>query len=245
MAWRDVLVRYKQTYLGVAWAILQPVLTMVILSVVFGRFANLPSGGAPYAILVLSALLPWQFFANALSESSSSLVSSARIISKVYFPRLIIPTSAVLSGAIDALIALGILLVMMPLYGVGFRLHLLLLPLFFVLSFLAAFSVGLWFSALNVKYRDVKYIVPFITRVGMYVTPVGFEWRSVVPDQWKFWFSLNPLVGVIDGFRWCVLGPQFEPYWPGVWISGAVIVCLIATGLMYFRATERSFADII
>ena len=245
LAWRDILVRYKQTYLGVAWALLQPLLTMVVLTMVFSRFAKLPSGGAPYALLVMSALLPWQVFANAVSESSTSLVASARIISKVYFPRLIIPASAVLSGFIDAIIALAILLVRMVVYGVGFQWHLLLLPVFLGLSFLAAFSAGIWFSALSVRYRDVKYIVPFITRVGMYVTPVGFDWRVAVPEQWKFWFSLNPLVGVIDGFRWCVLGPQFEPYWPGFWLSTGVVVVLIATGLYYFRSTERSFADVI
>jgi len=245
LAWRDILVRYKQTYLGVAWAILQPVLTMFILSIVFGRLAKLPSGGAPYTILVLSAFLPWQFFANALSESSNSLVASARIISKVYFPRLLIPAGAVLSGFIDALIALGLLFVLMPFYDVAFRPHLLLLPVFFGAAFLTAFAAGIWFSALNVRYRDVKYIVPFITRVGMYVTPVGFEWRALVPDEWKFWFSLNPLVGVIDGFRWCVLGPQFEPYWPGFWISLAVSVFLFFTGLLYFRSTEKTFADVV
>ncbi len=199
----------------------------------------------PYTILVLSALLPWQFFSNALTESSNSLVSSARVISKVYFPRLIIPASAVLSGFVDALIGLVILLIMMIAYGVTYRWHLLLLPIFFGLSFLAAFAVGVWFSALNVRYRDIKYVVPFITRVGMYVTPVGFDWRSVVPDAWKFWFSLNPLVGVIDGFRWCVFGPQFEPYWPGFWISTGAIVVLGASGLFYFRSTERSFADVV
>lgn len=245
LAWRDILIRYKQTYLGVAWAVLQPVLTMVVLSVVFGRFAKLPSDGAPYTILVLSALLPWQFFSNALSESSNSLVASARIISKVYFPRLIVPASAVLSGCIDAAIGLVILFAMMPFYGVVFRPHLLLLPLFFGLSFLAALAAGIWFSALNVRYRDVKYVVPFITRVGMYVTPVGFAWRSVVPAEWQFWFSLNPLVGVIDGFRWSVLGAQFEPFWPGFWTSTGVIVFLLVTGLVYFRATERSFADVV
>ncbi len=245
LAWRDILIRYKQTYLGIAWAVLQPVLTMVVLSVVFGRFAKLPSDGAPYTILVLSALLPWQFFSNALTESSNSLVASARIISKVYFPRLIVPASAVLSGCIDAAIGLVILFAMMPIYGVGFRPHLLLLPLFFGLSFLAALAAGIWFSALNVRYRDVKYVVPFITRVGMYVTPVGFAWRSVVPAEWQFWFSLNPLVGVIDGFRWSVLGSQFEPFWPGFWTSTGVIAFLLVTGLVYFRATERSFADVI
>jgi lipopolysaccharide transport system permease protein len=245
LAWRDILVRYKQTYLGVAWAVLQPVLTMVILTVVFGRFAKLPSGSAPYMILVLSALIPWQFFANALSESSNSLVGSARIISKVYFPRLIIPGSSVLSGLIDGLIAIGILLLLMPFYGVPFRAHLLLLPVFFSLACLAAIAVGVWFSALNVKYRDVKYVVPFITRVGMYATPVGFDWRPVVPESWRFWFGLNPLVGVIDGFRWCVLGPQFEPYWPSFWTSTGVSLVLLITGLFYFRLTERSFADVV
>jgi lipopolysaccharide transport system permease protein len=245
LAWRDILIRYKQTYLGVAWAVLQPVLTMVVLSVVFGRFAKLPSDGAPYTILVLSALLPWQFFANALTESSNSIVASARIISKVYFPRLIVPASAVLSGCIDAAIGLVILLVMMPFYGVAFRPQLLLLPLFFGLSFLAALAAGVWLSALNVRYRDVKYVVPFITRVGMYVTPVGFVWRSVVPPDWQYWFSLNPLVGVIDGFRWGVLGSRFEPSWPGFWTSTGAIVVLLVTGLIYFRATERSFADVV
>jgi len=245
LAWRDVLVRYKQTYLGVAWAVVQPVLTMVILSVVFGRFANMPSGSAPYPVLVLSALLPWQFFANALAESSNSLVASARIISKVYFPRLIVPASAVLSGFIDAVIALVILLVMMLAYGVSWRPHLLLLPVFFGLAFLAAFSVGVWFSALNVRYRDVKYIVPFITRVGMYVAPVGFDWRAVVPERWQFWFSLNPLVGVIDGFRWCVLGPQFAPDWGTFLLGNVFVLVLLVTGLLYFKSTERSFADIV
>lgn len=245
LAWRDILVRYKQTYLGVAWAVLQPVLTMVVLSVVFGRFARMPSGGAPYTILVLSALLPWQFFSNALSESSNSLVASARIISKVYFPRLIVPASAVLSGVIDAAIALVILLVMMPFYGVGFRLHLVLLIPLFGLAFLTAFAAGVWLSALNVRYRDVKYVVPFITRIGMYISPVGFEWRSVVPDQWKLWFSLNPLVGIIDAFRWCVLGNDFEPYWAGFAISMGAVILLLISGLMYFRATERTFADVV
>lgn len=245
LAWRDILVRYKQTYLGVAWAVLQPSLTMVILTVVFGHFAKLPSANAPYMILVLAALVPWQLFANALSESSNSLVGSARIISKVYFPRLIIPASSVLGGAIDGLIAVAILFALMPINGVAFRPHLLLLPVFFLLAFLAAFAAGVWCSALNVKYRDVKYIVPFITRVGMYATPVGFDWRGVVPESWKFWYSLNPLVGVIDGFRWCVLGPQFEPSWPSFWVSVVGTVLVLAAGLTYFRATERSFADVV
>lgn len=245
LAWRDILVRYKQTALGVAWAVLQPVATTLVFTVIFGRFAKFPSLGAPYEVLIFAALLPWQFFSNALSESSGSLVASARIISKVYFPRLIIPIASVLSGLIDALIGLVLLIGLMLFHGVAFRWHLLLLPAFFGLAFLAAFSVGVWFSALNVKYRDVRYIVPFITRIGMYVTPIGFLWVNLVPDRWKFWFSLNPLVGVIDGFRWCVLGPQFEPYWPGLWLSTAVVVVLLGTGLVYFRATEKTFADVI
>ena len=245
LAWRDILLRYKQTYLGVAWAVLQPVLTAVIFVVLFQRFAKFDSFGAPYSVLVLAGLLPWQFFANALTESSASLVASARIISKVYFPRLIIPLSAVISGLVDALIAFVIVVVFMLWNGVPFRLHLLLLPLFGVLAFLSALSVGIWFSALNVRYRDMKYVVPFITRIGMYATPVGFLWQPVVPANWKFWFSLNPLVGVIDGFRWCILGPAFEPYWPGLWISAGAVLLVLASGLMYFRNTERSFADVI
>jgi lipopolysaccharide transport system permease protein len=245
LAWRDILVRYKQTYLGVLWAVLQPVLTMVVFTILFGRFGKFPSEGAPYEVLIFAGLIPWNFFSNALSESSNSLVVSSRIISKVYFPRLIIPASAVLSGVIDAVIALVILFVLMLVYGVGFRPHLLLLPVFFLLTFLCAFAAGIWFSALNVKYRDVRYIVPFITRIGMYVTPVGFVWAKVVPESWQFWFSLNPLVGLIDGFRWCILGPQFEPSWPGFWISNAAVLLLLVTGLIYFRTTERLFADLI
>lgn len=245
LAWRDILVRYKQTYLGVLWAVLQPVLTMVVFTILFGRFGKFPSEGAPYEVLIFAGLIPWNFFANALSESSNSLVVSSRIISKVYFPRLIIPASAVLSGLIDALIALVILAVLMVIYGVSFRPQLLLLPVFFGFAFLSAFAAGVWFAALNVKYRDVRYIVPFITRIGMYITPVGFVWASVVPESWKFWYSLNPLVGAIDGFRWCILGPQFEIYWPGFLVSNAVVLVLLAAGLIYFRTTERLFADLI
>lgn len=245
LAWRDVLVRYKQTYLGVAWAVLQPVLTMVVFSVLFGRLAKFESWGAPYAILTLSALLPWQFFANALTESSNSLVASARIISKVYFPRLIIPVSAVLSGTLDAVIATGILLVLIPVYGVAFRLHLLLLPLFFLAAFLPAIAAGVWFSALNVKYRDVRYVVPFLTRIGMYVTPVGFLWQTLVPKDWWLIYNMNPLVGAIDGFRWCVLGDQFMPWWPGFWASMGTTLVVFILGLMYFRQVEKTFADVV
>ena len=245
LAWRDILIRYKQTYLGVAWAVLQPVLTMVVFSVLFGRLAKFESWGAPYAILTLSALLPWQFFSNALSESSNSLVASARIISKVYFPRLIIPISAVLSGVLDALIATAILLVLMPFYGVAFRPQLLLLPLYFLAAFLPAFAGGVWLSALNVKYRDVRYIVPFLTRIGMYVAPVAFLWQAIVPAKYWLLYHLNPLVGAIDGFRWCVLGEKFAPWWPGFWMSIGITLAVLIMGLMYFRQTEKTFADLV
>jgi lipopolysaccharide transport system permease protein len=245
LAWRDILLRYKQTYLGVTWVILQPVLTMIVFTVLFGRFAKFPSHGAPYEVLTFAGLLPWQFFANTLAESSNSMVASARIISRVYFPRLIIPASVVCSGFVEAAISLVILLILMLIYGVTWRIQLLLLPVFLLLTFFVSFAVGAWFSALNVKYRDVRYVVPFITRLGMYVTPVGFLWTDVVPERWRMWFCLNPLVAVIDGFRWCVLGPGFEPYWPGFILSLSVGLVLLATGLIYFRNTERTFADIV
>lgn len=245
LAWRDVLVRYKQTYLGIAWVVIQPVLTTVVFTILFGRFAQFPSNGAPYALLTFAALLPWQFFANTLAESSNSMVASSRIISRVYFPRLIIPASVVCSGFVEAAISFVVLVILMLAYGAPFHPQLLLLPVFLLLAFLITFAAGAWFSALNVKYRDVRYIVPFITRLGLYVTPVGFLWIEVVPEKWRLWFCLNPLVGVIDGFRWSVLGPGFEPYWPGFAVSMAVTVVLLATGLTYFQNTERSFADVI
>ena len=244
LSWRDILVRYKQTYLGVAWAVLQPVLTMLVFTVIFGHLAKFPSNGMPYAVMTFAALLPWQFFSNALSESSNSVVASANIISKVYFPRLIIPASAVLSGLVDFGISLGILGGLMLYYGVPFRPLLALLPVFLLLAFCASFALGTWLAALNVKYRDVKYIVPFFTRMGLYVSPVGFM-SSLVPDRWRFWYSLNPMVGVIDGFRWCILGPGFEPYWPGFWASVGVVLLLLVSGMLYFRGTEKTFADVI
>src|SRR4051812_45727352 len=184
LAWRDILLRYKQTYLGVAWVVLQPLLTMVVFTVLFGSVAKFPSHGAPYAVMTFAALLPWQFFANTLAESSNSMVASARIISRVYFPRLIIPASVVCSGFVEAAISLLLLLGLMVFYGVAWRWELLLLPLFLLMTFFVTFAVGAWFSALNVKYRDVRYVVPFITRLGMYVTPVGFLWINVVPERW-------------------------------------------------------------
>jgi len=245
LAWRDILVRYKQTYLGVAWVVIQPLMTTLVFTILFGRFAKFPANGAPYEVLTFAALLPWQFFANTLSESSNSMVASARIISRVYFPRLIIPASVVCSGFVEAAISFVLLFILMLIYGVTFRLQLLLLPIFLLLTFFTSFAIGAWFSALNVKYRDVRYIVPFITRIGMYVTPVGFLWADVVPEKWKLLFCLNPLVGIIDGFRWCVLGPGFEPYMPGLALSAGVTLVLLVTGMTYFRSTEKTFADVI
>ncbi len=245
LAWRDILVRYKQTYLGVAWVVLQPVMTMLVFTVLFGRFGNFQSKGAPYELITFAALLPWQFFANTLAESSNSLVASARIISRVYFPRLIIPASVVCSGLVEAAISLAILFILMLWHGVVFRPLLLLLPFYFALTFLTTFAAGAWFSALNVKYRDVRYIVPFITRLGMFISPVPFLWMEKMPEKWRLWYCLNPLVGMIDGFRWCVLGPGFEPYWPGFWLGLAVTAVLLATGMLYFRSTEKTFADVI
>jgi lipopolysaccharide transport system permease protein len=244
LAWRDILVRYKQTAIGVAWAVIQPILTMVIFTVIFGRLAKLPSSGAPYPVMIFAALLPWQFFANAMSQSSGSLIGSANIISKVYFPRLIIPVSSAINGIVDFLISLVILIGLMIWYGVSFRINLLLLPLFFLVSFFAALAVGLWLGALNVKYRDVKYVVPFLVHVGLYVSPIGFI-SGIVPEKWRFWYTLNPMVGVIDGFRWAILGPNFEPYWPGFWASLAILLLFLVFGAHYFRFTEKTFADII
>ncbi|MFZ5994940.1 MAG: ABC transporter permease [Thermodesulfobacteriota bacterium] len=244
LTWRDVLVRYKQTVLGVLWAVLQPLLTMVIFTVIFGKLAKLPSKGAAYPVMTFAALLPWQFFANALTQGSHSVVSAGNMVKKIYFPRLIIPASATLSGVVDFIIAFVMLIGLMIYYGVGFRIHLLLLPLFFLIAMFASFGVSLWLSALNVKYRDVKHIVPFIVRMGMYVSPVGFM-SSVIPEKWRFWYSLNPMVGVIDGFRWAILGPQFEPYWPGFWVSLAMVLVMLVSGAYYFRYFEKTFADVI
>lgn len=244
LAWRDILVRYKQTAIGIAWAVIQPLLTVVVFTVIFGRLAELPSGDAPYALLTLTGVLPWQFFANAISQSSGSVVGAQNMVQKVYFPRLIIPVSATLSGVIDFAITLAMLFVLMLWFGVEFRAGLLLLPLFALLALLAALSVGILMSAVNVKYRDVKYIVPFIVSMGLYVSPVGYM-SDVVPDAWRLLYSLNPMVGVIDGFRWAVLGDSFTPYWPGMALSMLVVFALLVAALVYFRNTERTFADIV
>lgn len=244
LSWRNVLIRYKQTYLGIAWAVLQPLLTAVVLTIVFNQVAGLSSRSAPPFVCNFAALLPWMFFSNALTESSNSLIASQNMITKVYFPRLLIPASAVLSGVLDFLISLAMLLGFMAWYRVPFTAHLLLLPAFFALTFLAAMATGMWFSALNVKYRDVKYIVPFIVRMGIYVSPVGFL-SEIFYHRFGGWYGLNPLVGIIDGFRWCVLGAEFPPNWHGLWLGTAVIAALLVSGAYYFRSTEKTFADVI
>ena len=244
LAWRDVAVRYKQTVIGVAWSVIRPLLTMVVFTVVFGRIAQLPSDGVPYPILVYAAMLPWQFFASSLSESSNSLVANAQMIGKIYFPRLALPTSAVIVSFVDFAVAFVILLVLMLAYRFPPGWRMLTLPLFIALAFAASLGAGLWLAALNVKYRDFRYIVPFIVQLGLYISPVGFS-SSVVPAQWRLLYSLNPMVGVIDGFRWAILGGQTTLYLPGLALSLGLVTILFAGGLYYFRRTERTFADVI
>lgn len=243
LAWRDLLLRYKQTLLGVAWSVLRPVLVMAVFVFVFHRLADLPSGGAPYPILVFSALLPWQFFATALTESSGSLVASQNMISKVYFPRLIVPASAVVVGLVDFLISLGILGLLMVVYGFAPSSRVLLLPAFTALALAASLGAGIWFAALNVKYRDFRYIVPFIVQFGLYLSPVGFS-SEVVPEKWRLLYSLNPMVGVIDGFRWAIVGAG-SLYLPGLFVSVTMIGLVMVGGVRFFRRMEQTFADVI
>ncbi|MEH2384223.1 MAG: ABC transporter permease [Nostoc sp.] len=244
LAWRDILVRYKQTAIGIAWALIRPFLTMVVFTIVFGQLAKLPSQGVPYPILVFSAMLPWQFFANSLSECSNSLIGNANLISKVYFPRLIVPTSAVVVSFVDFLISGMILLGLMAWYNFVPSWRILTLPLFIVIAFAASMGAGLWFASLNVKYRDFRYIVPFIVQFGLYISPVGFS-SSVVPEKWRLLYSLNPIVGVIDGFRWAILGGESKLYLSGFLLSLGLVILLFISGIWYFRKVERTFADVI
>lgn len=245
LAWRDILVRYKQTVLGVAWAILRPLLTMIVFTLIFGKLAKLPSeGAAPYAIMVYAAMLPWQFFANSLSEASNSLIGNEKLISKVYFPRMIIPASSVITSFVDFLISAAIMVIIMAWYQFWPSWRIITLPLFIAIAFAAAMGVGLWLTALNVKYRDFRYIVPFIVQFGLYVSPVGFS-SSIVPQDYRLLYSLNPMVSVIDGFRWAILGGESNIYLPGFILSLAVVALFLAIGIVYFRKTEKNFADII
>jgi lipopolysaccharide transport system permease protein len=244
LAWRDILVRYKQTVIGIVWALIRPLLTMIVFTIVFGNLAKLPANGVPYPILVFAAMLPWQFFANALSECSNSLIGNANLISKVYFPRLIVPASAVIVSFVDFLISGIILLALMAWYNFVPDWRILTLPLFITIAFAAAMGAGLWLAALNVKYRDFRYIVPFVVQIGLYISPVGFS-SSIVPEKWRLLYSLNPMVGVIDGFRWAILGGKAQMYWPGFILSVALVVLVLLSGIKYFRQTERTFADVI
>jgi lipopolysaccharide transport system permease protein len=244
LAWRDILVRYKQTAIGIAWAVLRPVLTMIVFTLVFGKLGKFPSGGVPYPILVYAAMLPWQFFASSLADASASLVGNANLISKVYFPRLIVPASAVITSFVDFVIAGAILVVLMAWYGFWPDWRVLLLPFFVMLAFAAAMGAGLWLTALNVKYRDFRFVVPFIVQFGLYVSPVGFS-SNVVPEPWRLAYALNPMVGVIEGFRWALLGGRGALSFPVLALSIVVVAGVLATGIRYFRNTERSFADVI
>jgi len=244
LAWRDILVRYKQAALGIAWAVLRPAITIAIFTVVFGYLARLPSANAPYPVLVFAALLPWQLFASGLSDAGNSLVSNANMISKVYFPRLMVPLGAVTVSLVDFAISCALLAVVMVWYSFYPDWHIVFLPLFILLALAAALGAGLWSAALVVKYRDFRFIIPFAVQVGLYLSPVGFS-SSVVPEQWRLIYSLNPMVGVIDGFRWCLLGGQPPIYWPGFALSVGLVIVVLLSGLAYFRATEKTFSDVI
>ena len=244
LAWRDISVRYKQTVIGIAWALIRPFLTMVVFTVVFGNLAKLPSEGVPYPILVFSAMLPWQFFANSLSSASDSLITNANLISKVYFPRLVVPTSAVVTSFVDFMVSGSILIGLMAWYNFVPSWRIVTLPLFVAIAFIASMGVGLWLCSLNVKYRDFRYIVPFIVQFGLYISPVGFS-SNIVPEKWRLLYSLNPMVGVIDGFRWAILGGESNIYLPGFLLSLGLVLLTFFTGVQYFRKTERTFADVI
>ena len=245
LAWRDLAVRYKQTVIGAAWAVIRPFITMVVFTVIFGRIAKLPSDGtAPYPLMVFAGMLPWTFFSSGLSEASNSLIGNANLISKVYFPRLIVPTATVVVAFVDFLIAFSMLIVLMAWYQYAPSWPMLVLPAFIVLAFLASMGPALWITALNVKYRDFRYIVPFIVQFGLYVSPVGFS-SSVIPEKWRLLYSLNPIVGVIDGFRWCILGGQSAVYLPGLATSALIAAFFLWFGIRMFRKMENSFADLI
>ena len=245
LAWRDILVRYKQTVIGIAWAVVRPLLTMMIFAILFNHIAKLHSeGSAPYPLLVMAGMLPWQFFSTAMSEASNSLITNSNLISKIYFPRLISPASSVITSFVDFVITLGLMAIMMAWYRYLPDWHLLMLPAFVVLGFGAAFGTGLWLSALNVEYRDFRYIIPFVVQFGLYVSPVGFS-SSIVPEKWRLLYSINPIVGVIDGFRWSLLRGESPFQLQSVLMSSMVTLALCLSGIWYFRKMEKTFADVI
>ena len=243
LIWRDVKVRYKQTVIGIGWAILQPLLTMVVFTMIFGNFAKIPSDGLPYPVFAFTALLPWNLFAGALNRCTLSLVGSANLITKVYFPRLIVPVSAIISGIIDFAIAFVFLLGLMLWFHIVPTWGAIALPIFFLLTLITALAVGLWLSALDVRYRDVGHAIPFLIQIWMFLSPVAYP-LSVVPEKWRLLYSLNPMVGVIEGFRWALLGKE-SPDFKVIAVSTAVVVALLLSGLVYFKRIERTFADVV
>jgi homopolymeric O-antigen transport system permease protein len=244
LAWRDILVRYKQAVIGILWAVLRPFLTMVIFVLIFSKVAKLPSGGLPYPVMVFAGMLPWQLFATSLSEGSNSLITNTNLIAKVYFPRLIVPTSAVVVSFADFAISFGLLGLLMIYYGVLPDWTLIALPLFTLLALLASIGASLWLAALTVKYRDFRYVVPFFVQFGLYASPVGFA-STVVPEKWRLLYSLNPMVAVIDGFRWSLSAGRDAIFIPALIIGCATTLILLLTGVWYFRHTEKTFADVI
>jgi len=245
LAWRDIAVRYKQTVVGTAWALIRPFITMVIFTVIFGRIAKLPSeGSAPYPLMVFAGLLPWTFFSAGLNEAANSLIGNGPLITKVYFPRLIVPTSTIVVAFADFMVTFVLLVGMMTWYRFAPGWQLLVLPVFILLACCASFGPALWIASLNIKYRDFRYVIPFLVQLGLYISPVGFS-SAVVPPEWRLIYSLNPMVGVIDGFRWCLLGGQSQIYWPGMEAGLAVTLFFVWFGLRQFRKTERSFADLM
>ena len=243
LTWRDIKVRYKQTVLGAAWAIIQPFFTMVVFSLFFGRLAKIPSDGIPYPLFAFAALVPWTFFANGLSQSSNSLVGSAELITKVYFPRLIIPVSSILSGLIDFVIAFAVFILMALYYGISPSISIIVLPFLLLLGFITALGVGLWLSALNVRFRDVRYIIPFLTQFWLFATPIAYP-SSLLSEPWRTVYGMNPMVGVVEGFRWALLGTETAPG-AMIIVSSLVAVCLLVSGVFYFKRVEKYFADVI
>lgn len=245
LAWRDVAVRYKQTLIGIAWAVLRPFLTMVVFTIVFGKLAKLPSDGqTPYALMVFAGMLPWYLFSSALTGAADSMVANSHLIGKVYFPRIIVPAAAIVTALIDFLVSLTILAGVMIWYQFVPGWQILLLPVFVVLAVVASLGLGLWITALNLKYRDFRFVIPFLVQIGLYVSPVGFS-SALVPAEWRMLYSLNPVVGIIDGFRWCILGGESTLYLPGFTLSLVVVVLFLWLGITRFRATEKTFADLI
>src|SRR5580658_5606095 len=243
LAWRDLSVRYKQTVIGVLWALIRPFLTMVIFTIIFGRIAKLPSDGdTPYALMVFAGILPWTFFSTGLSEASNSLINNTNLISKVYFPRMIVPIATIVVAFVDFLISLCILIVLMGWYQFIPDWRIAILPVFALLAFIASIGPALWITALNVKYRDFRYVIPFLVQLGLYVSPVGFS-SSIVPQKWRLVYSLNPMVGIIDGFRWCILRSQI--YWPAFGLSLVMVGAFLWVGVRQFRKLEKTFADLI